>query len=334
MRLVRVWFYRLSHSHTMKQTKGRGCATDAFYHAAAQLPDTLAKPLCAVQGEAARCVSEICLRSGRPVVLSTPGGACFVRQDGTTAKREPPGALIVSHAALQSCFQALCGYSVHSFADQIANGFIPLPGGHRAGICGTAYTDSDGVFTIKNITSIHLRIARTRALVPDPRLSALLKGESVGLIIAGAPGSGKTTLLRTAARELSRMGRHVAVVDERCEIAPAGPAGFYEKMPLHCDVLSAYPKAIGMQQALRALAPEVLLCDEAGALDEMDSIEQAANAGVGMVVTIHAQNRETLRRRPQYAALVRTGAFTDVVILAGRTAPGTIAEVYHVEADV
>ena len=318
----------------MNQTKGRGCATDAFYHAAAQLPDALAQPLCAIQGEVARYAAEICLRSGRPIVLSTPGGAYFVRRNGTAVKREPPDPIAVSHTMLQNCFQALCGYSIHSFAGPISDGFIPLPGGHRAGICGTAYTDSDGVFTIKNITSIHLRIARVKALVPDPRLAPLLRAESVGLILAGAPGSGKTTLLRMAAEELSRAGRHVAVVDERCEIAPAGQSGFYEKMPLHCDVLSAYPKAVGMQHALRALSPDVLLCDEVGALAEIDSIAQAANAGVGLVVTIHARDKETLCRRPQYAALMRTGAFTKVAILAGRRAPGTIAEVYHVETAV
>jgi len=327
-------FYRLSRFHTMKQTKGRGYAMDAFYHAAAQLPRAIAQPLSAIPEKIAQCVTEIRLRSGRPVVLSIPNGVYFVRQNGTVAQRTEANLLTVSHDAMQGCFQALCGYSVHSFTDSIANGFVPLPGGHRAGICGTAYTDSDGVFMLKNITSINLRIARTKAFAPDARLTALLHADTVGLIVAGAPGSGKTTLLRTAMTELSRMGKNVAVVDERCEIAPVGPTGFYEKIPLHCDVLSGYPRHIGMQHALRTLAPDVLICDEVGALSEMEAIVQAANAGVGLVVTIHARDRETLRRRPQYTALLRTGAFSKVAFLAGRQRPGSISEVYHVETAV
>lgn len=305
---------------------------DAFYHAAAQLPGTLAQPLSAVEGKTAQRITEIRMRSGRPVALSVPNGTYFIRRNGAVTEQAEADSLTVSHKEMQSCFQALCGYSMHSFAGSIASGFVPLPGGHRAGICGTAYTDSDGTFTLKNITSINLRIARIRTPKPDTRLTAILRGDSIGLILAGAPGSGKTTLLRMAASELSLMGRNVAIVDERCEIAPVGASGFYEPMPLHCDVLSGYPRHIGMQHALRALAPDVLLCDEVGALDEMEAIAQAANAGVGLIVTIHAQDRETLRRRPQYAALLRTGAFSEVAFLAGRAMPGKISEVYHVEA--
>lgn len=307
---------------------------NAFYHAAAQLPDSVSQTLRAVSDKIARQITEIRLRSGRPIVLSTPEGARFIRPDGTVTRTAEPVSVAVSHAAMQNCFQALCGYSVHSFAPFISNGFIPLPGGHRAGICGTAYRDSDGQFTLKNITSIDLRIARIRVFAPDERLTALLHADPVGLIFAGAPGSGKTSLLRTAAAELSRTGKNVAVVDERCEIAPVEHNGFCGEMPLHCDVLSGYPKHIGMQHALRTLAPDALICDEVGALAEIDAIAQAANAGVGLIVTIHAQNKETLRRRPQYAALLHTGAFSHVAFLEGRGKPGMISEVYHVETAV
>lgn len=104
----------------------------------------------------------------------------------------------------------------------------------------------------------------------------------VGLLIAGAPGSGKTTLLRAVLAELSAAGRKTAVVDERFEIAPVEQSGFCTRLPQHCDVLSGYPKHIGMQHALRALAPDVIVCDEVGAMEDIAAITQAANAGVGL----------------------------------------------------
>ncbi len=307
---------------------------EAFYQAARQLPDAFSKPLCRLPARAAARITEIRLRSGRPLALTAPGGALFLRRDGSAVECPVPGLLTVSHAQLQECFRALCGYSLHSFAACIANGFVPLPGGHRAGVCGTAYTDSDGSFTIRNITSINVRVARATARPPDARLLALLRAPRVGLLIAGEPGSGKTTLLRDAARALSDAGRKTAVVDERFELAPVEQSGFCVDMPLHCDVLSGYPKHIGMQHALRALAPDVLLCDEVGALAEIEAVAEAANAGVGLITTIHARDMDTLRRRPQYAALMRTGAFTAVALLKGRAAPGEIEEVRYVEADL
>lgn len=307
---------------------------DAFYHAAAQLPADVARPLRRIVPDTAKNITEIRLRSGRPAVLSTPTGTRFVTSGGQLTRHPGPDALFTDHALLQICFQAVCGYSVHSFFESIASGFVPMPGGHRAGVCGTAYIDSDGVFTLKNITSVNVRVARTSICACDARLVPLLRAARVGLIVAGEPGSGKTTLLRAIMAQLSHLGRKTAVVDERCEIAPVGPAGFCSPPPVHCDVLSGYPKHIGMQHALRALAPEVLICDEVGAVEEIGAIAQAANAGVGLVVTMHAPDLAALRRRPQYAALLQTGAVSDVAFLRGRAAPGVLSEVVHVEADI
>ena len=305
---------------------------DAFYHAAAQLPAGVAQPMRRIAPDVAAAVTEIRLRSGRPVALSTPAGPRFVTPEGALTQQPEKNALFTDHALLQTCFQAVCGYSVHSFSESIANGFVPMPGGHRAGVCGTAYTDSDGMFTLKNITSINLRVARTTLCACDARLIPLLRAARVGLIVAGEPGSGKTTLLRAILAQLSHLGRKAAVVDERCEIAPVGPAGFCSPPPVHCDVLSGYPKHTGMQHALRALAPDVLMCDEVGAVEEIDAIAQAANAGVGLVVTMHAPDPAALRRRPQYAALMQTGAVSDVAFLHGKGKPGVLSEVIHVEA--
>lgn len=307
---------------------------EAFYHAARQLPHEVARPLLQVKPDTARAVTEIRLRSGRPVALSLPDGARFLLPGGRLADSPSPETLCTDDALLQSCFRAVCGYSVHSFADSIANGFVTLPGGHRAGVCGTAYTDSDGAFRLKNITSINLRVARMAVCALDARLAPLLGAAQVGLLVAGEPGSGKTTLLRAVLAHLSGMGRKTAVVDERAEVVPVEQAGFFVPPPVHCDVLSGYPKHIGMQHALRALAPEVLVCDEVGTVEDIAAIAQAANAGVGLIATIHAANAASLRRRPQYRALLQTGAVSDVAFLRGKNAPGVIAEVYHVEANV
>ncbi len=306
---------------------------DAFYNAAAQLPGEVAKTLARVKPQAAQEITEICLRSDRAVALTTPLGARFVLPSGGLIRFNDPEVLRTSHALLQTCFEAVCGYSVHSCLSQIANGFVPMPGGHRAGVCGTAYRDGSGRFCIKNITSIHIRVARAEITECDQRLRELLKQSTVGIMIAGAPSSGKTTLLRASIAELSRLGRKTAVIDERFELAPVNEGGFSAEIPQHCDILSGYPRTVGMQHALRVLSPDVIVCDEIGTAQDVKAAAAAVNAGVGLIVTIHAGSYAALRRRPQYRALMETGAFTHIVLLKGRNTPGQVWEVIHVESD-
>lgn len=299
---------------------------DAYYEAAAQLPHELAQFLLRLPEPCAERVTEIRIRSGRPVCLSVPDGALFISRANGVCTRPEADAVRTPHTLVSECFYAVCGYSVHSFEDAIAKGFVPMPGGHRAGVCGTAVFAADG-FALKNITGINVRIARTRLGICPPELLAVLQEPPVGLLVAGAPGSGKTTLLRAVIAALSAAGQKVAVVDERFELLPVSSSGFAAVPPLFCDVLSGYPKHIGMQHALRALGPAVLVCDEVGTMEDVAAIESAANAGVGLVATIHAANARALSRRPQYRALLATGVFDKVAFLQGSQAPGRLAEV-------
>ena len=69
---------------------------------------------------------------------------------------------------IEEIFKAICNYSVHSHTEEIKKGFITLKGGHRAGICGTAVYENNKLVTIKNISSINLRIARQVFGVASP----------------------------------------------------------------------------------------------------------------------------------------------------------------------
>ena len=314
-----------------------------FYEAARQLPPRLWEALRCVPPRTAAAVTEIRLRSGRCVVLSTarqnllvdgrghvwptePAADGCGKDSGEADAAQPLCPLCTPHREMDACFQALCGYSVHSWEGCIREGFVPLAGGHRAGMCGTALVENGAVCGLKNITSINIRIARPQLLQCDERLRAcLLTGQSV--ILAGPPASGKTTLLRAAAKVLSGAGQRVALVDERGELAPVQPDGFCGFVPLHCDVLSGYPKSAGMLQALRGLSPDVLICDEIGGMEDVRAAECAANAGVRLLVTLHAADMRQLLRRPQGRALAETGVFDSAVFLCGREKPGVVERV-------
>ena len=203
-----------------------------------------------------------------------------------------------------------------------------MAGGHRVGVCGTAVYEENRVSGIRDISSLNIRIAREVYGAADELLRELDK-EISGLLIAGPPSSGKTTILRDLARQLSIKGKKVVVIDERGELGGAFQGICQNDLGLS-DVLTGFPKGEGILQAVRCLSPELIICDEAGSRQEAAAIEEGLNAGVGLITTLHAGSLEEIYRRSQGMQLLQSGAFYRIVLLEGRSPPGTVQGIYEV----
>ena len=304
--------------------------TDRYYSAVAQLPQPWAARLGAVSPPQAAEITEVRLRSGCPAAVTKRGEALFVADGGALT---PPrsGLPMLSHSALQECFLCLCRYSAFSYEAQLRRGYFTLPGGHRVGVAAQAAWDGDKLLQPKNITSLNIRIARPLPLAEPEAWRQLLAAPRPRVLIAGPPGSGKTTVLRALAQLLSAQGRRVAVLDERCELFPVAGDGFCFAQPWNCDVLSGWPKAVGMEQALRALSPEVFLCDELGS-GEAAGLLDSLNSGVGFVATIHADTWQELTAKTQMRLLLQANGVRRAVFLCGEGLPGRIREQRCVDA--
>ena len=211
----------------------------------------------------------------------------------------------VTPQVLASLIEVFCDYSVHSYARQLAQGFITLSGGHRAGFAGTAVAEGGNVSAIRDITSVNLRIAREFTGCSDELYYRLPVGGMRSLLIIGRPMSAKTTVLRDFARNLSVNGYKVAVIDERCEIA-----GSSFDLGTNTDVLSGYPKKAGFVTALRALSPDFIVCDEIAG--DAGEVAECLGSGVGVVMTMHCGSLEEaqmseITKQAEYAALLGTG---------------------------
>lgn len=279
---------------------------------------------------------EIRLRVGQPVALSQAQCDVFVSQSGTPCFSNRAGLLQAARTDLEDAFRLICNSSVYSHQQEIRSGFITLTGGHRAGICGTAVVQQGEVTNIRDISSINLRIAQEiPGAANEAAAAAAQDGHVDGMLIVGPPGCGKTTVLRDLARQLSsglRGGKNfrVAVVDERGELAATWCGCPQNDLGPCCDVLDGYPKGEGIRQAVRCLAPDVVICDEIGAEDARAVIE-GLNAGVAVIASAHAASMAELTARPYLRALLGTGAFRKAVLLAGRDTPGRVAAIYGEE---
>ena len=245
-------------------------------------------------------VAEIRLRTNRP--------AYAVTLDGENIPCSPP----FSQEDINECFLELCRNSVHSFAREIAEGYITLPGGGRVGFCGTAVIQDGRLTALRDISSLNIRFPRQVKGCAETLCRRAFAGGLCSLILCGKPLSGKTTVLRDMARILGKSHR-VAVVDSRGELA--GVHGGVPTLDVgeNTDVLNGYSKSDGIMCALRSLSPEIIICDEIG--DDAESVRQCMSCGVKLAVSAHAGSIAELKRRPSLAGLL---PFFDKAALLGQ----------------
>lgn len=255
---------------------------------------------------------EIVLRADRPLCVECSDKRYYFTENNcVTDTVFDKNMLCVSARSIFETFQNICNYSVYSRQKEINSGYITLRGGHRAGICGTAVIDDAKIVNIKDVTSINIRIARE---IIDCAQELYSKIEPLsGVLICGAPCSGKTTLLRDLARILSYKYK-VSLIDERNELSSNVNGVFHSDIGL-CDVFSGYIKSDAIIHSLRAMSPDIIVCDEISTLEDISAVSYALNSGVSFIATVHADSFDGLKKRPIAKKLIESTAFSKAVFL-------------------
>lgn len=280
-------------------------------------------------------IEEVRLRNDKPILIYCEGLDYFVSNTGVLTK-EPMEAICISVEQLQNTFQIISNYSVYAFEEEIKNGFITIKGGHRVGLAGKVVYGANGIETLKQISSLNIRIARQVLGVSDEIMKYILKdfNSIYNTLIVSPPQSGKTTLLRDIVRNLSDgmpkfnfRGIKVGLVDERSEIASVYNGIPQNNIGLRTDVLDGCLKRDGILMLIRSMSPDVIATDEIGKSEDIDAIYEALNTGINLISTVHGDDLEDVLNKKYLGEIIKEGIFKRIIILDKSRGVGTVNDI-------
>jgi len=280
-------------------------------------------------------VEEIRLRLNKPLMIYDDKKGWFVSLSGALTDYMEK-AYIVREEDIRQTMELISNSSIYAIQDELQNGFVTIPGGHRVGIAGRTVIYNGKITHIKEISAINIRVSKEIIGAADNVLPYIIQEDNTvcNTLIVSPPQCGKTTLLRDIARQLSYgireinfKGIKVGVVDERSELAGCYKGVAQNDLGPRTDVLDACPKAFGMLMMIRSMSPEVIITDEIGTENDIEALIQVLNAGVKIITSVHGYGIQDIIRKPALGNLMNQNIFEKVIVLSKRKGTGTIESI-------
>jgi stage III sporulation protein AA len=302
-------------------------------HLLSALPAVFRELLRKMPADVLNSLEEIRLRREQPMELIFGQVSRFVTKDGQLSSHPGKGWKVGS-LEMDKLINTISQHSIYALEEELRRGYVTITGGHRIGITGKAVVEKGEVRTLRDISGFNIRIAKEKKGIGLDLIPYILgKHQVLNTLIISPPQCGKTTLLRDLARLISYgnvhiSGKKVAIVDERSEIAGCVSGIPQRDVGPRTDILDACPKAEGIMMLIRSMSPDVIIADEIGRPEDVSAAQEALNAGVTLITSVHGASVSDINRRPTISRMIGQGMFQRYVILGRTKGVGTIEGIF------
>ena len=273
-------------------------------------------------------VYELRIRSNKPIVLNYGGVYTFLGPRGTT--ENIASALTASFFDIEKIIYRASEFSVYSVTEQLRRGFIAGAGGERIGLAGEFDYENGQVFTVKDVTSLNIRVPHEVRGCGEEIYRACFARKPASALLVSAPGRGKTTILRDLARLIS--AHHfinILINDERNEICACNK-DYSLDTGAFTDIVRYADKRDSLVCAMRAMRPDLIITDEIISVAETEAVGACIRGGIDVIASAHCRDLESLFGSPVFAAALREKIFEYYIVLAA-DGIGKVSGIYDAE---
>ena len=274
------------------------------------LPESVSAPLSRIGTEK---LYEIRMRAGAPVVVNHDNKRLFLGRERLTI--DAGRAIFCDRELIEETLFRAADYSLYAANESLKSGFVTTRGGVRVGVCGECVFDGKNIVTIKNFTSLCIRIPHFIEGAANELIRRAFADGVKNTLIVSAPGYGKTTILKDLCRVFAE-NYNVLVIDERGELE--------DERLAKADIVKFSDKLYAFQYGIRSLAPQIVMTDELSGKEDWECVRRAVNNGVKIIATAHGDGAESIQNRPEFLS----GLFERYVVLRSQGRAGCVEAVY------
>ncbi len=259
---------------------------------------------------------EIRMRASFPVKVKIKTSYYYLTELGSSLFNMK--SIICTKEDIDDIVKNVTECSIYAHNDKIKNGYLTTHEGIRIGVAGECVSDNDKIITIKNFSSLNIRIPHEIYGCANILYKYVYDAIMHNSIIISPPLFGKTTLLKDLIRIFNE--RHnvpILVIDERGE--------FSSVVGENIDTIRYSDKNYSFSCGIRVLAPSIVITDELCTKSDWECVSTASNSGVKVIASCHGQSLQDVIYNKNYIK----GVFERFIVLKNCGQAGVIDKVYN-----
>lgn len=226
-------------------------------------------------------IYEIRCRINFPFILNYDNKRVFLGKNGPTIFKQD--AIICSQSHIDDIINNVTENSLYAFNETIKHCFLTYNNSVRIGIAGECVYDNDKIVTIKNITSLNIRIPHEIDNCSKDIFDKIFLNSIENTLIISPPSYGKTTILKDLALKINNnYNKSILIIDERGE--------FSNVKGINIDIIKFGDKYHSFLEGVRSLSPDIAIMDELSTESDWFAAKTASNSGVNIIASCHAKN--------------------------------------------